>query len=180
VAAALRIRLATLTLVAIMRATREPWPWRHWRELAGLGTLTVALPFLLYAAYAACTCPRATARCSTPWWCPWRAGLGLDEGGHSLRKWLGCACGFAGVALIVRLGPVEPSPTLLLAALACMSAAACYGVCTPWMKRATQRISLAGHCRRHPCGSAGAAGAGRSVGLAPGSSSPYPRCWPWR
>jgi len=52
VAAALRIGLATLTLVAIMRATREPWPWRHWRELAGLGTLTVALPFLLYA-YAA-------------------------------------------------------------------------------------------------------------------------------
>ena len=29
VAAALRIGLATLTLVAIMRATREPWPWRH-------------------------------------------------------------------------------------------------------------------------------------------------------
>ena len=56
VAAALRIGLATLTLVAIMRATREPWPWRHWRELAGLGTLTVALPFLLYA-YAALHLP---------------------------------------------------------------------------------------------------------------------------
>ena len=36
VAAALRIGLATLTLVAIMRATREPWPWQHWRELTGL------------------------------------------------------------------------------------------------------------------------------------------------
>ena len=49
VMAALRIGLATLTLVGIMRATREPWPWRHWRELTGLGALTVALPFLLYA-----------------------------------------------------------------------------------------------------------------------------------
>lgn len=49
VAAALRIGLATLTLMAIMRATREPWPWQHWRELTGLGALTVALPFLLYA-----------------------------------------------------------------------------------------------------------------------------------
>ena len=48
VTAALRIGLATLTLAGIMRATREPWPWRHWRELTGLGIMTVALPFLLY------------------------------------------------------------------------------------------------------------------------------------
>ena len=36
---------------------------------------------------------------------------------------------------------VQPTPELVLAALACMGAAACYGVCTPWMKRSTQRIS---------------------------------------
>ena len=49
VMAALRIGLATLTLMGIMRWAGEPWPWRHWRELLGLGTLTVAAPFLLYA-----------------------------------------------------------------------------------------------------------------------------------
>jgi len=142
VAAALRIGLATLTLVAIMRATREPWPWRHWRELAGLGTLTVALPFLLYA-YAALHLPAGYSALLNTMVVPFGvlASAWMKEDTLSLRKWLGCACGFAGVALIVRLGPVEPSPTLLLAALACMSAAACYGVCTPWMKRATQRIS---------------------------------------
>jgi len=142
VAAALRIGLATLTLVAIMRATREPWPWRHWRELTGLGTLTVALPFLLYA-YAALHLPAGYSALLNTMVVPFGvlASAWMKEDTLSLRKWLGCACGFAGVALIVRLGPVEPSPTLLLAALACMSAAACYGVCTPWMKRATQRIS---------------------------------------
>ena len=49
VMAALRIGLATLTLMGIMRWAGEPWPWRHWRELLGLGTLTVAATFLLYA-----------------------------------------------------------------------------------------------------------------------------------
>ena len=142
VMAALRIGLATLTLMSIMRWTGEPWPWRHWRELAGLGTLTVALPFLLYA-YAALHLPAGYSALLNTMVVPFGvlASAWMKEDTLSLRKWLGCACGFAGVALIVRLGPVEPSPTLLLAALACMSAAACYGVCTPWMKRATQRIS---------------------------------------
>ena len=49
VMAALRIGLATLTLICIMRIANESWPWGHWRELVGLGTLTVALAFFLYA-----------------------------------------------------------------------------------------------------------------------------------
>jgi drug/metabolite transporter (DMT)-like permease len=47
--AGLRVSLAIVALVLIMRALRQPWPWKHWRELAMLGALTVALPFLLYA-----------------------------------------------------------------------------------------------------------------------------------
>ena len=56
------------------------------------------------------------------------------------RKILGCICGFTGVALIVGLGPVEPSSTVFLAALACVAASACYGVSTPLMKRALGRM----------------------------------------
>jgi threonine/homoserine efflux transporter RhtA len=45
-----------------------------------------------------------------------------------------------GVALVVRLGPIAPSPTVLWAALACTGAALCYGVSTPLMKRAVAHI----------------------------------------
>ena len=117
VMAALRIGLATLTLMAIMRVAGERWPWHHWRELCGLGALTVAVPFGVLAA-------------------AW-----MKEDTLSTRKWLGCACGFAGVALIVQLGPLDPTPVLLAAALACITASACYGISTTWMKRATQRMS---------------------------------------
>ena len=49
-------------------------------------------------------------------------------------------CGFAGVALIVGLGPVQPTWEVALAALACVVASACYGVSTPLMKRALGRM----------------------------------------
>lgn len=142
VMAALRIGLATLTLLCIMRVAGERWPWHHWRELFGLGTLTVALPFLLYA-WAALHLPAGYSSLLNTMAVPFGvlAAAWMKEDTLSLRKWAGCACGFAGVALIVQLGPVEPTPALLTAALACMTASACYGVSTTWMKRATTRMS---------------------------------------
>jgi drug/metabolite transporter (DMT)-like permease len=44
------------------------------------------------------------------------------------------------VALIVGLGPVKLTPEVLLAALACIGASACYGISTPLMKRAITRM----------------------------------------
>ena len=49
VLAALRIAMATLTLAVLIRAMRHQWPLKHWRELAVLGALSVALPFILFA-----------------------------------------------------------------------------------------------------------------------------------
>ena len=142
VMAALRIGLATLTLMGIMRWAGEPWPWRHWRELLGLGTLTVAAPFLLYA-WAALHLPAGYSSLLNTMAVPFGviAAAWMKEDTLSARKWAGCLCGFAGVALIVQLGPVEPTPALLTAAAACVTASACYGISTTWMKRATQRMS---------------------------------------
>jgi drug/metabolite transporter (DMT)-like permease len=47
---------------------------------------------------------------------------------------------FCGRGLIVRLGPVQPDAATLAAALACITAAACYGFSTSLMKRATTRM----------------------------------------
>ncbi|MFN3376679.1 MAG: DMT family transporter [Burkholderiaceae bacterium] len=142
VMAALRIGLATVTLMLIMRLARERWPWQHWKELVGLGALTVALPFLLYA-WAALRLPAGYSSLLNTMAVPVGVltAAWMKEDTLNARKWLGCICGFAGVALIVQLGPVRPTPALLLAALACVGAAACYGIATTWMKRATQRMS---------------------------------------
>jgi drug/metabolite transporter (DMT)-like permease len=141
VLAALRIGVATLTLSVLMRAMQHRWPLQHWRELAVLGALSVAFPFLLFA-WAALHLPagysallNTTAVVFGIFSAAW-----LKEDTLTLRKLIGCACGFAGVALIVGLGPVKLSLQVILAALACVAASACYGISTPLMKRAIGRM----------------------------------------
>lgn len=141
VLAGLRVALAAATLAVVMRLLRHRWPWRHAKELTGLGLLSVAGPFLLFS-WAALRLPAGYSALlnTTAVLFGTLAAAWLGEDPLSRRKLLGCALGFAGVALIVRLGPVQPDPTTLLAMLACVLAAACYGVSTPLMKRATTRM----------------------------------------
>lgn len=141
VLAALRIGMATLTLAVLMRAMRRTWPAGHWRELALIGSLSVAAPFLLFA-WAALKLPAGYSALlnSTAVVFGIFASALLKEDRLTLRKLIGCALGFAGVGLIVGLGPVEPSASVYIAALACVTASACYGFSTPLMKRALSRM----------------------------------------
>jgi drug/metabolite transporter (DMT)-like permease len=141
VLAVLRIGMATLTLAVLMRAMRHAWPMGHWRELALIGLLSVALPFLLFA-WAALHLPAGYSALlnSTAVVFGMFASAWMKEDTLTLRKVLGCVCGFGGVLLIVGLGPVEPSAKVFLAALGCVAASACYGVSTPLMKRALSRM----------------------------------------
>lgn len=141
VLAALRIGAATLTLAVLMRAMRHTWPTGHWRELALIGLLSVALPFLLFA-WAALHLPAGYSALlnSTAVVFGMFASAWFKEDTLTLRKIVGCLCGFAGVALIVGLGPVEPSLRVFFAAVGCVAASACYGVSTPLMKRALSRM----------------------------------------
>lgn len=141
VLAALRIGMATLTLAVLMRAMRHTWPMGHWRELALIGLLSVALPFLLFA-WAALQLPAGYSALlnSTAVVFGMFASAWLKEDTLTLRKIIGCIFGFAGVGLIVGLGPVEPSAKVFLAALGCVAASACYGISTPLMKRALSRM----------------------------------------
>ena len=141
VLAALRIGMATITLAALMRALRQPWPRGHWRELALIGLLSVALPFLLFA-WAALQIPAGYSALlnSTAVLFGIFASTWLGEDTLNTRKLVGCGLGLCGVALIVGLGPVQPSWRVALAALACVTASACYGISTPLMKRALSRM----------------------------------------
>lgn len=141
VLAAGRVGLAALTLALLMSVLRHAWPWKEWRMLAVMGLLSVAAPFMLYAwaglylpaGYSALLNTTAVlfGTLSSAW---------FKEDTLTARKLLGCLVGFIGVGLIVRLGPVPLDGTTLVAALACVCAAACYGLATPVMKRATARM----------------------------------------
>ncbi len=141
VLAAARIALATVTLAVLMRAMRHRWPLQHWKELVMIGALSVAAPFLLFA-WAALHLPAGYSALlnSTAVVFGIFASAWLKEDTLTVRKLLGCVCGFTGVALIVGLGPVQLTLDVVLAALACVAASACYGFSAPLMKRRITRM----------------------------------------
>jgi drug/metabolite transporter (DMT)-like permease len=136
-----RVLLACGVLLLALKLSGIRLQRAWWPELALVGLLSVALPFVLYAwaglhipaGYSALLNTSAVlfGALASAW---------LGEDRITARKLLGCALGFVGVALVVRLGPVAMTPTVVWAALACVCGAACYGMCTPLMKRATRRM----------------------------------------
>lgn len=138
---AMRLGFATIALFVIMRVMRHRWPMAHWREVAVLALLSVALPFLLFswsalylpAGYSALL--NSTAILFGTFSAAW-----MKEDTLTPRKLLGCLCGVVGVGLVVKLGSVEPTLPVVLAALGCILAAACFGVSTSYMKRSLTRM----------------------------------------
>ena len=141
VLAFLRIGLATVTLGLLLRVLRQRLPLEHWRELGVLGLLSVAMPFLLFA-WAGLHLPSGYSALlnSTAVIFGLFSSAWLGEDRLTVRKVLGCVCGFAGVGFIVGLGPVQLNTEVLLATGACVLASACYGLSTPLMKRAITRM----------------------------------------
>ena len=140
-AAGLRMAMATAMLSLIMWRLKTPWPWRHWRELFLLGLLAVAGPHILYAV-SSLELPAGYGALLTVTSVLFGAfaSAWLKEEDLSAPKLLGCLLGFVGAALVVRLGPVEPTHTLVIAALTCMGGAAISGVSTPFLKKAIARM----------------------------------------
>ena len=141
VSAGLRMLLATIVLGTIMRALKHPWPLRHWRELLLIGFLAVAGPHLLYS-WSALHLPGgygALLSVTAVLFGAFASAL-LKEETLTRGKLAGCVLGLLGAALVVHLGPVEPTATLVLSALVCMGAAALSGTATPFLKRATLRM----------------------------------------
>jgi drug/metabolite transporter (DMT)-like permease len=137
--AGVRCVLAAVVLTLLMRVLREHWPpVKAWRALAVLSLLTVVAPFVLFN-WAALVIPSgysAVLNATAPLFGVLGAAT-VGEERLSSRRLLGCAVGFAGVALLVQLGPVAVTLQVVLAALACTAAAAAYGFGAILMKRAT-------------------------------------------
>ncbi len=143
VVAAARCVLASLVLGLLMHLLRQRWPTRRdWPALAALSLASVVTPFVLFN-WAALSLPAgysAVLNATAPLFGLLGAVLAREER-LTGRRLAGCAAGFVGVALLVRLGPVAVTPAVIWAALACLVASASYGFSATYMKRAGLRHS---------------------------------------
>ena len=136
-----RIAVATLTLALIMRAIGQRWPWHHWKELALLSVVTVTAPFFLFStASLALPAGYVALLNSTGVVFGTLISAWLKEDQLTAGKLLGCVCGATGVALIVQLGPIQPTPAVMLGTVAAVLGAVCFGWSASLMKRASRRV----------------------------------------
>ncbi|MBC7681974.1 MAG: DMT family transporter [Ferruginibacter sp.] len=139
--AGMRMAMATLVLGTIMRVARQPWPWAQWREMFLLGALAVAGPHFFYS-WSSLELPAAYGSLLSVTAVLFGAFISAHMKEEALTpvKMTGCLLGFGGAALVVQLGPVHPTPLLVLSALGCVAGAALSGMSTPFLKRATTRL----------------------------------------
>ena len=141
--AEVRVAIAGLAMLAFMVFTGRTMHFHaNWKQYLVLGTLNSAMPFALFS-YAALTLPAgysAILNATSPLW---GALVGAAVLGETLtpRKIAGLFTGVIGVAFLVRLGPAQFSPEVLIAALACVTAALCYGIAGAYSKKKSAGIS---------------------------------------
>ncbi|HYD63017.1 MAG TPA: EamA family transporter [Noviherbaspirillum sp.] len=141
--AEVRVAIAGIAMLAFMLFTRRNMNFRaNWKHYLALGTLNSALPFALFS-YAALTLPAgysAILNATSPLW---GALVGAAVLGEALtpRKIAGLVTGVVGVTFLVRLGPAEFSPAVMVAALACVCAALCYGIAGAYSKKKSSGIA---------------------------------------
>ena len=141
--AEIRVGLAGLALIAWMLVSNQPIVFRqYWKSFLILGAISTALPAVFYA-YAAQHIPAgysAIMNATSPLWGAVMAAIFLGEQ-FTLRKMLGMLVGVLGVAMLVRLGPVEWSTELLLALLACSAATICYALAGVYTKKLSVNVN---------------------------------------
>ncbi len=135
--AELRVSIAAVAMLAYVHLSGARLDFRtHWRAYLLMGVLNTALPWSLYA-YGALHLGAGTMsilNALTPFFSAVCAALWLGEP-FTPRKSAGLALGIVGVALVVGLGPIAPTPDALLGVAACIAATLCYGVSATCLKR---------------------------------------------
>lgn len=143
--ASLRGTLAACSLLLLLLLQSRALEWRRfWKQYLILGALGSGFPYLLYA-WAALHLPAgysAILNATSPLWSVLLGLLFWQRALHA-RLLLGLACGVAGVALLVRLGPLALTPDVWLAVACCACATICYALAGEYTKRASLSIPVA-------------------------------------
>ncbi|MCQ4302917.1 EamA family transporter [Stutzerimonas frequens] len=125
-----RVLLGTAGLLVILVLMRTRWDFRGKFGLClVLGMINSGLPFALYSVAAQLVPAGYSAifNATTPMMGVLIGALFFAEE-LALAKIVGVLSGLGGVALLMRIGPVPLDADLLLGALACLGATACYGL----------------------------------------------------
>ncbi|MCO4892512.1 DMT family transporter [Cupriavidus sp. WGtm5] len=125
-----RVLIGALTLAACLPLLGLRWDMQgKWPAVLALGVVNSGIPFAMYAV-AALWLPAgysAVFNAMTPLMGVVIGAIAFSEP-LTRAKAMGVVLGVAGVALLTRTGPVAFSSELLLGALACLFATACYGL----------------------------------------------------
>jgi drug/metabolite transporter (DMT)-like permease len=132
-----RVALAFAALFALALARRTLPPFMpQWRGYVTIGIVNSALPFALFSfaeQYVAAS-HAAVLNATSPLFAALVAAAWLKEA-LSLRKLAGMGLGLAGVVLLVGWQAEPLTGATLLATLACLAAALCYGVASVYARR---------------------------------------------
>ena len=162
---------AAVLIPAALFAGQHFAPRREWRAYLLVSAFNNVLPFVLYA-FAATALPAgylSIINGTVPLWTALFAAWLLHER-FGPRRLAGFVLGFAGVALLVRLGPVAIEASTLLATLAGLGATACWAWAGVLIKQRTGRIE--------PIAFAGATTLLSALLMAPGwIGAPPPSAW---
>jgi drug/metabolite transporter (DMT)-like permease len=135
--AELRVAVAGIVLTTVTLFTRRPMLTRErWRDFAVVGVFNTGVPFALFS-YAAIHIPAGYSAILNALMPISSAFFAAAMVGERLtwRVFAGVAVAMAGIALLVRLGPVALDRELVLAALACIAATVCYGYAGAYTKK---------------------------------------------
>ena len=142
----LRVLIGGLALLAWFRAIGfDPGLRMHWRFYLLIGTVNIAIPFVLYS-FASMHAPASllsiTNATSPIFGLAW-AALFRDER-ITLRKAVGLSLGVAGVALIAQPSSAASEPLFGWAVAAALGACCAYGLAGPLIKRFARGASPRG------------------------------------
>lgn len=127
--------LALLLVLFLLRLGRPEWRTYGWRYLV-LGAVSAGVPFTLIAVAEQHLTSglAATLNATTPVFAL-LIGAAYGQEHLTLRRLLGVACGVIGVAILVGLGPLQPSWAMVVAVAASLAAALCYAIGGVYAKR---------------------------------------------
>jgi drug/metabolite transporter (DMT)-like permease len=128
------VAAVALSIWLALQGTRMAWR-EHWPALLVVGVTNSAIPFAAFA-YAAMTLPAgysAILNATAPLFSALLAALWFRDP-LTPRKIIGLVAGIAGVALLVRLGPVAISGPVVLAVGAALIGAFSYAVASTYVK----------------------------------------------
>ena len=134
-----RVLIAVLALLAYAAYLRQiPDLRAQWRQFLVLGALNSGLPFVLIAFSALTLTSSLTAilNSTTPLFTALVAAVWIGER-LTPRKIIGVLMGIVGVAILAGGSPLELTPAFVIAVLASLAAALCYGLGTVYASRIT-------------------------------------------